>query len=47
MRCWVANGLLNIELEREIPEAMKPRQIAITVAPGSEARRAIDQKKAA
>jgi len=23
------NGLLNIDLERELPEAMKPRQIAI------------------
>lgn len=43
----LANGLLNIELEREIPEAMKPRQIAISVASGSEARPAIDQKKAA
>lgn len=25
----IENGLLNIELEREIPEAMKPRKIAI------------------
>ena len=25
----LSNGLLHVELEREIPEAMKPRQIAI------------------
>jgi molecular chaperone IbpA len=29
------NGLLQIELVREIPEAMKPRRITITGAPGS------------
>jgi len=29
------NGLLQIELVREIPEAMKPRRIAINAAPGS------------
>jgi molecular chaperone IbpA len=29
------NGLLKIELVREIPEAMKPRQIAINGAPAS------------
>jgi molecular chaperone IbpA len=28
----LANGLLNIELEREIPEEMKPRKIAIAGA---------------
>ncbi len=28
------NGLLNIELEREIPEAMKPRKIAIGSSDG-------------
>jgi molecular chaperone IbpA len=27
------NGLLRIELIREIPEAMKPRRIAINAAP--------------
>ena len=27
------NGLLRIELAREIPEAMKPRRIAISGAP--------------
>jgi molecular chaperone IbpA len=25
----LANGLLHVDLEREIPEAMKPRQIPI------------------
>jgi molecular chaperone IbpA len=29
MGAQLANGLLHIELEREIPEAMKPRQISI------------------
>jgi molecular chaperone IbpA len=29
------NGLLRIELVREIPEAMKPRRIAINAAPAS------------
>jgi molecular chaperone IbpA len=29
------NGLLRIELVREIPEAMKPRRIAIGGSPGS------------
>jgi molecular chaperone IbpA len=28
------NGLLNIDLKREIPEAMKPRKIAINAADG-------------
>jgi molecular chaperone IbpA len=37
-------GLLKIELVREVPEAMKPRQIAITA--GNDNRR-IEQKKAA
>ena len=36
------NGLLVIELQREIPEAMKPRRIAITGASPQ-----IDQKQAA
>ena len=43
----LVNGLLNIELERDIPEAMKPRRIAITTASGAETRPAIEQKKAA
>lgn len=37
-------GLLRIELVREVPEAMKPRQIAITAANDD---RRIEQKKAA
>ena len=39
------NGLLKIELVREVPEAMKPRQIAIGKAGSS--NKQIDQKKAA
>jgi molecular chaperone IbpA len=27
---WLENGLLTIDLVRELPEAMKPRTIAIT-----------------
>ncbi len=38
------NGLLRIELVREIPEAMKPRRIAIG---GGSAPKVIDQAKAA
>ncbi len=38
------NGLLRIELVREIPEAMKPRRIAIG---GTGAPKVIDQAKAA
>jgi molecular chaperone IbpA len=40
----LADGLLTIELQREIPEAMKPRRIAVQAA--STAPR-IEQKKAA
>lgn len=39
------NGLLVIELKREIPEALKPRKIEITSAKGG--RKAIEQQKAA
>jgi molecular chaperone IbpA len=38
------NGLLRVDLEREIPEAMKPRRIAIN---GGTAKPTIEQKKAA
>ena len=38
------NGLLKIELVREVPEAMKPRRIAIN---GHTAKPTIEQKKAA
>src|SRR5213075_1267187 len=37
-------GLLKIDLVREVPEAMKPRKIAID---GASARTSIEQKKAA
>jgi molecular chaperone IbpA len=43
----LVNGLLKIELEREIPEAMKPRRIAIAPSSGAEPHQAIEQKKAA
>jgi len=36
------NGLLLVELQREIPEAMKPRRIEIAAAAGSEAPKAIE-----
>lgn len=39
------NGLLQIELVREIPEAMKPRRIAITGAPASNVKQ-LDTKAA-
>jgi molecular chaperone IbpA len=38
----LANGLLHVDLVREIPEAMKPRTIAITS--GASAPRAIEAK---
>jgi molecular chaperone IbpA len=38
------NGLLQIDLVREVPEAMKPRRIAIN---GNAGPRIVDQKKAA
>ena len=38
------NGLLHITLKRELPEAMKPRKIAISAV---RARKAIEGKKAA
>jgi molecular chaperone IbpA len=39
----LANGLLHVDLVREIPEAMKPRKIEIA---GGSAARVIDQKAA-
>ena len=39
----LANGLLHVDLKREIPEAMKPRRIAI----GGSQPKVIDAKKAA
>ena len=40
----LANGLLHVDLVREIPEAMKPRKIEITS--GDSTARVIDQKAA-
>jgi len=40
------NGLLKIELVREIPEAMKPRRIAIEGAPVSDTVHQIQAKAA-
>jgi molecular chaperone IbpA len=40
-----ADGLLKIELVREVPEAMKPRRIAITA--GTDNQRQVEHKKAA
>lgn len=40
-----ANGLLTIDLVREVPEAMKPRRIAISA--GGNDNRQIEQKQAA
>ena len=42
----IENGLLHIELRREIPEAMKPRTIEISSSAGSKKRKAIDKKAA-
>lgn len=42
------NGLLTVELKREIPETMKPRRIEIGAAPsGSSAPRQIENEKQA
>jgi molecular chaperone IbpA len=43
----LVNGLLTIELQREIPEAMKPRRIEIASSPSVAARQIPEQKKAA
>ena len=42
----IDNGLLKIELVREVPEAMKPRKIAIG-KPGSNDNKQLEQRKAA
>jgi len=41
------NGLLKVELAREIPEAMKPRRIQIAGSTHSNDNKQIEQKKAA
>ena len=40
------NGLLKIELVREIPEAMKPRRIAINGVPANNAQKQLEGKAA-
>ena len=48
----LADGVLQVDLERELPEAMKPRRIAVESKPGSgtkviEGKKLIEGKKAA
>ena len=40
------NGLLHVDLVREVPEAMKPRQIKIAAENGTGKQRVIDSKAA-
>ncbi len=41
------DGVLSIELAREVPEALKPRRVEITAEPSSKPRRIEEQRKAA
>ena len=41
------HGLLHVELQREVPEAAKPRQIAIAVSQNNSSKPVIDARKAA
>lgn len=43
----LSNGLLNIDLRREVPEEMKPRKIEISAKPQNSAPKSIENKKAA
>ncbi len=43
---WFENGLLHVNLVRELPEAMKPRRVEITSGPARKVRQ-MDHKKAA
>ena len=43
----LVNGLLTIDLQREIPEEMKPRRIEIRTADAHSARQQIDDKRKA
>lgn len=38
------NGLLHIDLKREVPEAMKPRKIEIAAAPNGKSKKQIEAK---
>jgi len=40
------NGLLHIDLKRELPEAMKPRRIAVTTATGKNGKKKLTNKAA-
>jgi molecular chaperone IbpA len=44
---WLKNGLLQIDLVREVPEAMKPRQIAIKSGNAGAENRQVEHQKAA
>ena len=48
---WLDNGLLTIELVREVPEAMRPRRIEVqtwsAVGAGGQPQQVEHQKKAA
>jgi molecular chaperone IbpA len=41
------NGLLHIDLVRELPEAMKPRTIHINATPNGKGAKAVEAKAAA
>ena len=43
----IENGLLHVDLKREVPEALKPRTIAITSATATKQIEDVAQKKAA
>ncbi len=48
----LADGVLQVDLERELPEAMKPRRITVESKPGSgtkmiEGKKVVEAKKAA
>jgi molecular chaperone IbpA len=43
----LVNGMLSIELKRDVPEALKPRTIGITASKASAAPATIEQQKAA
>jgi molecular chaperone IbpA len=48
----LADGVLRVDLERELPEAMKPRRIAVEIKRGSgtkmiEGKKVVEAKKAA
>lgn len=42
----LSNGLLNIQLVREVPEVLKPRKIEIAFAGGESSKKVLEQKAA-